>query len=179
MPLSALRDIFHNASPEREANRSGMSIWVPGELPKTAFERAERGVLPDERGADEEAAAERAAAHRRSFGIWGPRGGERAAGWSGEAEVVTRGGELWDNVGAHGICQLFTRIECQLGPKPRRRQDLVCYTLKYLAWGWWATMAEVVSSGTISMESVRVTPMAAGSRSSKTGRWASRSGQAG
>jgi hypothetical protein len=40
-------------------------------------------------------------------------------------------------------------------------------------------MAEVVCSGTISIVSVSVTPIASGRSNSNTGRWASRSGQAG
>ncbi len=59
----------------------------------------------------------------------------------------------------------------------RRRSER--QTLKYLAWGWCATRAEVLCSGTISKLSVRVTPMAPGSSSSKTARWADRSGQEG
>lgn len=80
MSLPALRDIFHHRSAERETDRSGVSIWVPGELPETAFERAERGVLPNERGADEETAAERAAAYRLGFEIGRAQGGERSGG---------------------------------------------------------------------------------------------------
>ena len=50
---------------------------------------------------------------------------------------------------------------------------------KYFACGWCATMAEVVCSGTISIDSVSVTPIASGRSSSKTGWWAVRSGHAG
>ena len=42
------------------------------------------------------------------------------------------------------------------------------YTAKYFACGWWTTIAEVVCSGTISMDSVRVTPTAPGASSSTT-----------
>ncbi|MBP2669366.1 MAG: hypothetical protein H6Q80_1568, partial [Deltaproteobacteria bacterium] len=36
------------------------------------------------------------------------------------------------------------------------------YTEKYFACGWWTTIAEVVCSGTISIDSVSVTPIAPG-----------------
>lgn len=98
MSLPALRDIFHNGSTEQETHGSGMPVWVPGDLPETAFERAERGLLPNERGADKEAAAERAAAaHRLGFEMGGAPGGERGGGWSGEVEVVNGGEEIGDS----------------------------------------------------------------------------------
>ena len=53
------------------------------------------------------------------------------------------------------------------------------YTAKYLAWGWCATMAEVVCSGTISIPSVSSTPIFPGSSMANTGMCASRSGQDG
>ena len=50
------------------------------------------------------------------------------------------------------------------------------YTAKYLACGWCTSIAEVVASGTISIFSVRETPILDGSSRSKTSCWESRSG---
>lgn len=94
---------------------------------------------------------------------------------------------------AHRHCAVRCNHRCVLGkrsdvngPAPLTRLSLwgICksrffYTLKYLACGWWTITAEVESSGTISIFSVRVTPRVCGSSSSKTVLWASKSGQAG
>jgi len=44
------------------------------------------------------------------------------------------------------------------------------HTAKYFAWGWCATIADVVCSGTISIDSVSVTPIFSGRRSANTSR---------
>ena len=47
---------------------------------------------------------------------------------------------------------------------------LFFHTAKYLAWGWCTIIAEVLCSGTISMVSVRVTPIVSG-RSIRNSDW--------
>src|SRR5262245_8644429 len=88
-------------------------------------------------------------------------------------EVVLEG----DDVG--GLDQQGPVVPGQDGPAEEAGVGHRRQTMKYLASGWWTTMADVDCSGWSWNSSDTVTPMRPISSSSATFTWSSRSGQAG
>ena len=60
-----------------------------------------------------------------------------------------------------------------------RRRALRRHTEKYLAWGWWRTMAEVDCSGSSWSSSERVMPISSARSNARSCCWSARLGQAG
>src|SRR6266496_3262090 len=66
---------------------------------------------------------------------------------------------------------LYCFTPLRINRQPRRRKGAKAHTEKYLAWGWWTTMAEVDCSGSSWSSSVSATPISSARSSSNKRRW--------